>query len=65
MNGAAAIDVLGALAKLPEGNVPVKNVRFVSGTPLEKLAGLYWKGDATSSSVPLMSVSYENPTWRG
>lgn len=42
MKGAAANVVFGVLARLPDGNVPVKKVRFVSGMPVcEKFAGLY------------------------
>jgi hypothetical protein len=58
MKGAAFKVVFGELAKLAEGNVPAKKVRLVSGTPVsEKFAGLYWKGDAISSRVPLTRKS--------
>jgi hypothetical protein len=41
IKGAAAIVVLGAFAGFCEANVPVRKVRFVSGTPLwEKFDGL-------------------------
>lgn len=52
MNGAAAIVVFGALANFRDAKVPVRKVRFVSGTPFEKSAGVYANGVITSSMVP-------------
>lgn len=40
MKGAAVVEVLGALESFCEANVPVTNVRFVSGRLVEKFAGL-------------------------
>lgn len=62
ITGAPAMVVFHALLLSLEPNVPVRKVKFVSGTPFVKSAGSKLNGVFIRSIVPFVSVSYEKPT---
>lgn len=65
ITGAPAMVVFHAPLGFLDPNVPVRKVKFVSGTSSEKSAVVKLNGVLIRSMVPLVSASYEKPTWTG